>query len=279
MVLTNPTLNCRRQLRGESGSRIGRSRTGFTLVELLVMIGIIGALIAILVPAVFAARSQARCAKCLSNIRQLGLDLRLYATDNHDNYPINVTLPSPAHWSDPERIGRYLPLPRTAMSSSIFWCPADADAQRSYAMNIWASSAADKTVTSSASGKLWPHRRAASSMLLLAEAWSYETGIGTGYVPTPSIGTYGSSAGQRFGSLGGIGPISAGRWGMVNSELAYSRHRQRSSPAAANLPIGRVTVFFDDGHAALCGNADLVDPQTGASSGLAAWSTLDYVRN
>jgi hypothetical protein len=145
-------------------------------------------------------------------------------------------------------------------------------------MNVWASSAADKTVTSLTTGHLWAHKRPSSAMILLAESWSYMDGTGNGYVPAAIIGKMGTSAAQRFGALGGVGPIAAGRWGNVNCELTYARHRRGSGNGTGVQPIGRTVIFFDDGHAALCSDGDLVNAQTGESTGLAAWSSVDYVR-
>jgi len=66
----------------------------FTLVELLVVIAIIAVLIAILLPALGAAREQANAAKCLSNLRQIGISAQLYAADHDQNLPTIEPWPS-----------------------------------------------------------------------------------------------------------------------------------------------------------------------------------------
>jgi prepilin-type N-terminal cleavage/methylation domain-containing protein len=63
-------------------------KNAFTLVELLVVIGIIAVLIAILLPTLNRAREASKRTACLSNIRQLGLMFQIYANINHDCAPI-----------------------------------------------------------------------------------------------------------------------------------------------------------------------------------------------
>src|SRR5947209_8324637 len=62
---------------------------GFTLIELLVVIAIIAILAAILFPVFARARSKARQAVCLSNMKQLGTGLMIYAQDWDETLPIN----------------------------------------------------------------------------------------------------------------------------------------------------------------------------------------------
>lgn len=72
-----------------------RRRNAFTLVELLVVIGVIAVLIAILLPVLQKAREQARCTVCASNMRQLGIAALAYASDNQGIMPVTIGLGPP----------------------------------------------------------------------------------------------------------------------------------------------------------------------------------------
>lgn len=68
-------------------------RRGFTLVELLVVMAIVGILVSLLLPALASAKAKGRSAVCLSNLRQLGIAIHSYASDSDGNIPFGPIAP------------------------------------------------------------------------------------------------------------------------------------------------------------------------------------------
>jgi prepilin-type processing-associated H-X9-DG protein/prepilin-type N-terminal cleavage/methylation domain-containing protein len=99
-------------------SSIPRRHVGFTLVELLVVIGIIALLISILLPTLGRVRQSSQTTACLSNLRQIGIAYRLYAEANNDLMPYVrnrswfSTIPNPSGGSSGRSLYWYMALSR-----------------------------------------------------------------------------------------------------------------------------------------------------------------------
>ena len=129
----------------------GGSPRAFTLVELLVVIGIVSVLMGILLPALGAVRRQARAIVGMSNQRQIVGAVNCYAADNDDSYPVSVATIAmwpQFSWQEPMRlIGHQKRTPEVHRSmsaylrsyisdASVFSCPSAPDEHR-YLQQAW----------------------------------------------------------------------------------------------------------------------------------------------
>ena len=118
-------------------------RIAFTLVELLVVIGIIAVLVSILFPAFGIVREASRTIKCASNLKQIGLALLAYSNDNHGgliNSAVDtggITYPGGLFWSNELVAGGYMKVATGAVAdgNSAFNCPDGIDQEISRSNN------------------------------------------------------------------------------------------------------------------------------------------------
>jgi prepilin-type N-terminal cleavage/methylation domain-containing protein/prepilin-type processing-associated H-X9-DG protein len=228
---------------------------GFTLVELLVVIGIIALLISILLPSLNRARETANRVKCASNMRQIGQAILLYANDNKGAYPRTVATGGTPTWgtgatsSDPFVSGTavsandvtaalFLLLRAGDITSEVFTCPSS-NAQK------WDYGGGTNTAQN------WANWNGTSG-LLTNMSYSYENpypssaAISNGFKLNTSISA-------EYAVASDINPGSStvkvsGTGGQVDTVTTGSSAKQMMAANSTNHAGAGQNVLFGDGH-------------------------------
>lgn len=252
-------------------------RKAFTLIELLVVISIIALLIAILLPALGAARESARSAQCLSRVRQIAIAATTYSVDNKDQFPPNNRDEGSGNVWFTYVIG-YLPSDMQAGMAGegeIFSCPNDEGSIRTYNMNMWASSNGfrqiDPNPAIGVTGTLFDASVSrGSEMILVGEGFSIFNVPGRGFANTWRFGDMGSTPGERF--AGPITGVPSGRYGTtLPTQINWTLHGSNDDVQVA---AGSTHFAYVDGHAGVSQLNELVDA-SGVSTLDALWSPKD----
>jgi prepilin-type N-terminal cleavage/methylation domain-containing protein/prepilin-type processing-associated H-X9-DG protein len=213
---------------------------GFTLIELMVVVAVIGILAALLLPAVSRAKERGKSTSCLSNLRQLDMAATMYAGDNHDELPPRFFIP---YW--------VLPLQPYYRDVALLKCPTERDGSgRSYIINGWND---------------FFERNLSAEDFAKFMAFQWPDGMKLSKIPSPAETVLFGE--KRTGSPHAYMDFLQGVQGNDLEELEHGRH------GAGNSPRGRSSNYgFADGSARSLKFGKSITPVN-------LWATTDKWRN
>jgi prepilin-type N-terminal cleavage/methylation domain-containing protein len=108
-----------------AGRKPSPKREGFTLIELLVVIAIIAILAGLLLPALSRAKAKANRIRCVSNLKQVTVALRLWADNNDGGFPWAINPSNGGTKGVPEAWRHFLVLSNELQNAALLGCPSD----------------------------------------------------------------------------------------------------------------------------------------------------------